>query len=103
MNAVTRPPVIVNAVSTRRPSRRRVRVVSVLAFVIIAITILLALRPAAGAIAYNTAISADGRYVALPHPADADTRRQAAYLARKYHLPLIAEPGAKTVEIRRFR
>lgn len=34
--------------------------------------------------------------------ADDETKRKAAYLARKHRLPLIAEPGVESVEIRGF-
>lgn len=43
------------------------------------------------------------RYVAIPQRADTDLRRRGAHLARKFDLPLIAEPGVNGVVIREFR
>lgn len=43
-----------------------------------------------------------GKYVAIPHPADADTRRKGAYLARSRKLPLIAESGVTEIVIKEF-
>lgn len=43
-----------------------------------------------------------GKYVAIPHPADADTRRKGAYLARSRKLPLIAETGVTEVVIKEY-
>src|SRR6266480_593675 len=40
-------------------------------------------------------------YIAVPHPATGEMRREAAYLSRKYDLREIEEPGAPRVEIRR--
>lgn len=59
-------------------------------------------RPAAIRLEHRGATTADGRYVALRFGADDDTKRRAAYLARKSRLPLIAEPGVADVEIRSF-
>jgi hypothetical protein len=44
-----------------------------------------------------------GLYVAIPHPATPEMRREAAYLSRRLNLRQIEEPGAPRVEIRRFQ
>ena len=69
----------------------------------VTVALLLAVYPSGHSLEYSNAISAAGQYVALPHPADADTRRHAAYLARQHRIPLIADPNAKAVEIRSIR
>jgi hypothetical protein len=48
------------------------------------------------------AASVPGWYIAVPHPATPEMKKEAAYLSRKHNLRQIEEPGASRVEIRRL-
>jgi hypothetical protein len=90
-------------VRSARTSRRHGRSLLLVALLIV-VGVGLAVRKSTGERGrYGAPLSASGRYVSLPHPATAEMKRQAAYLARLHELPLIAEPGAARVEIRRFK
>lgn len=95
-----RPQRVVRA--SRRQSGARRRLLIGLLAVIVVVTAAI-IKSSVDPRPYVQPLSAAGRYVALPHPATADMKREAAFLARKYQLPLIAEPDATSVEIRRFK
>ncbi len=86
----------------RRPTPRRWLWLALVACVIAA-TVTCVLRPSAGSVTDPVSISASGWYVSLDLHADADTKRRAGFLSRKFRIPLIAEPNANGVEIRRFQ
>ena len=81
--------------------RPRVRALIII-MLLVAVAALFASRPATAPAAYDAPRSAERRYVTAPQNASVDMRREAAYLARKYELPLITESTAVQVEIRRF-
>ena len=74
----------------------------VLFVTVVAALLVYASRPAATRLEYSAPRTADGRYIAVRFGASDDTKRRAAYMARKYRLPLISEPGVDEVEIRSF-
>lgn len=97
-------PPVRDPISAQPAASRQLRWMPVLVLVIaIAAMTCSVLRPSARAVTDPSSTAASGWYVSVDIHADADTKRRAGFLSRKFRVPLIAEPNASGVEIRRFQ
>lgn len=87
-----------------RPRRRgSLRTGLFVVMAMLALFIALTQRSTASRLEYQARRTQAGRYVSVPIGATSGLKREAAYLARKHRLPLIAQGDVTKVEILEFK